>query len=222
MKTVLVVAAHPDDEVLGCGGTIANHSLEGDAVHILILADGETSRTSAPSDAKRNSAALKAAVALGAKPPKLLGLPDNRLDSQPLLDVIRHVEAYVSEISPQVIYTHHGSDLNVDHAVAHRAVLTACRPLPGSPVKAIYSFEVPSSTEWTSAALGPAFRPNYFVDISTAAKQKHAALDCYREELRPFPHPRSHEAIEALARWRGATCGLALAEAFETVRCISA
>ena len=220
MKPVLVVAAHPDDEVLGCGGTIARHAGEGDAVTIVILADGETARGSAMPTATRKRSAEQAAAALGARPPRLLDLPDNRLDTVALLDIVQLIEAVVVELKPRIVYTHHGADLNLDHALAHRAVLTACRPLPGSTVEAIHCFEVPSSSEWAPGQQVPPFQPNHFVDISAFEKQKAAALDCYRSELRPFPHPRSPEAIQALGRWRGATCGVALAEAFETVRVV--
>lgn len=216
-RAVVVIAAHPDDEVLGCGGTMALHARRGDAVHVLFLADGETSR-GAGAPAHRNAAAAAAARVLGARPPVLLGLPDNKLDALPLLDVVQRVEAELARIRPQVVYTHHGADLNIDHAITHRAVLTACRPLPGATVEAIHAFEVPSSSEWAPAQQGPAFAPNHFVDIAGIAAVKHEALRCYDAELRPFPHPRSYEAVEALAKWRGASAGLPLAEAFQTVR----
>ncbi len=218
--TVLVVAAHPDDEVLGCGGTIAHHTAAGEKVSILLFADGISSRAEAGSDAieERQSAARAAAKALGAEAPRFLGLPDNRLDTVPLLDVVKKVETVINEINPAVIYTHHGGDLNIDHRIASDVVLTAARPLPGAPVRAIYAFETVSSTEWAQPPDGSGFRPTRFVDISAHLAAKKAALECYAEELRPFPHPRSHEALEVLARWRGASAGLEAAEAFEVVR----
>lgn len=220
MTTVLVVAAHPDDEVLGCGGTMAGHAQRGDAVHVLFLADGETSR-GAGAPAHRNPAAAAAAMALGAREPVLLGLPDNRLDTVPLLDIVKHIEAEVARVRPQVVYTHHGADLNLDHVITHRAVLTACRPLPGTTVEAIHAFEVPSSTEWAPVQQAPAFAPNHFVDIAAVAAAKFRALRCYDGEMRPFPHARSYEAVEALAKWRGASVGVAMAEAFQTVRVLA-
>lgn len=215
---VLVVAAHPDDETLGCGGTIARHAAAGDTVSLLFLADGVGARGDhdAAAIAGRTRAAAAAAAALGAEPPRCLGLPDNRLDTVALLDIVKAIEALVEEVRPAVVYTHHGGDLNIDHRIAHRAVLTACRPLPESPVRAIHAFEVPSSSEWASP--GDAFVPTRFVDIAATFATKMAALACYGDEMRAFPHPRSAQAVEALARWRGASAGLALAEAFAVVR----
>lgn len=214
--TVLVIAAHPDDEALGCGGAIARHAGQGEDVHVLFLADGVTSRdeTGEADVEKRRAAALAAAKALGAKPPRFAGMPDNKLDTVPLLDVVKAVEEALTETVPDVVYTHHGGDLNVDHGIVHRAALTACRPQPGCPVRAIYAFEVPSSTEWNDSV----FIPNRFVDIGATLDAKMKALACYAGEMRPFPHPRSLEAIEALARWRGASAGLEAAEAFHIIR----
>ena len=144
--TVLVVAAHPDDEVLGCGGTIARHALDGDDVFILILAEGATSRdgntasTFSAEVTALQTAATKAAEILGVAPPRFLGLPDNRLDSLDLLDVVKAVEAVISEISPTIVYTHYVGDLNIDHQIAFRAVITACRPQPDTGISGIYTF----------------------------------------------------------------------------------
>lgn len=222
---VLVVVAHPDDEVLGCGGTIARHSERGDTVHILILAEGVTAR-----DAERDAggradeietlreSARTAAATLGAEPPRFAGLPDNRLDSLDLLDVVKLVEAAITDIQPGIVYTHHGGDLNIDHRIVHQAVLTACRPLPAVPVRAVYAFETVSSTEWAGPSLESAFRPARFVDITAHLDAKIKALECYAEEMRPFPHARSLESVTALARLRGASAGMAAAEAFDVVR----
>ncbi len=224
MKTVLIIAAHPDDEVLGCGGAMAKHAAGGDAVHTLFLSDGVSAR---PGDGGRaaievrKEAAKRAAQALGAEPPHFLDLPDNRLDTVALLDVVRPVEDMVAALAPAVVYTHHGGDLNIDHRIAHQAAMTACRPLPSSPVKAIYAFEVASSTDWASPNSGPPFRPTRFVDIGRELEHKLNALACYEGEMPPFPHSRSLQAIEALARWRGASTGLTAAEAFEVLRQIA-
>ncbi len=224
-QSVLVVAAHPDDEVLGVGATIARHASSGDTVHVLILADGESSRAAQGSDTAgaveaRNDAAKAAARILGAQPPRFAGLPDNRLDGQDLLDVVQVIEDAISRTTASIIYTHHGGDLNIDHAVAHRATLTACRPLPGSTVREIYAFETPSSTEWESIEQTGGFRPNHWVEITSSLDRKMAALDAYASEMRPFPHARSREAIEALARLRGCQAGVAAAEAFAVLRSI--
>lgn len=219
---VLVVAAHPDDEVLGCGGAIARHRAGGDEVTTLFLADGVGSRDEssggATDPAIRRAAGNAAAEVLGAAPPIYLDFPDNRLDTVALLDVARAIERVAAEFRPDRVYTHHCGDLNIDHRVCHQAVLTAFRPMPGQTVRAIFGFEVPSSTEWAFGGRETAFQPNHFVDISSFMAAKAAALRCYEMELRPFPHPRSARMIEALAGWRGAIAGCEAAEAFTVIR----
>lgn len=218
-ETVLAIVAHPDDEALGAGGTLARHAAKGDAVHILFLADGVGARGNDKAAAERRvKAARLAASALGAREPEFLGLPDNRLDRLDLLDIVQPIENIIRKIAPETIYTHHAGDLNIDHGLCHRAVLTACRPLPGSTVLRIYAMEVVSSTEWSPAHSGHAFIPTHFVDISTALQAKRRALEAYGEEMRPFPQARSYEAVDALAIWRGASAGLRAAEAFMVVR----
>ncbi|MBI5164710.1 MAG: PIG-L family deacetylase [Magnetospirillum sp.] len=223
VATVLVVAAHPDDEVLGCGGTIARHAAAGDRVVIVLVADGVESRQAGGADkAARRAAAVAAAAALGAEAPRFLDFADQRLDVMALLDIVQSIEPVVAEVRPTVVYTHHGGDLNLDHRLVHQAVMTACRPVPGSSVRNILAFEVPSSTEWAGPAIGPPFLPNLFVDIAAFVDAKTRALACYGEEMRPFPHPRSPGAVAALATWRGASCGLAAAESFIVLRQIIA
>lgn len=219
-QIILCIAAHPDDEVLGCGGTLARHAAEGDTVHTLILADGESSRTQADGDAiaQRHAASEAAAHALGIHAPQCLALPDNRLDSMDMLDIIQQIELVIARIKPTIIYTHHGGDLNVDHRIAHEATLTACRPQPGSSVRTIYSFETPSSTEWASSSMSAPFLPTRFVNIAASWDAKSQALDAYKDEMRAFPHARSVQAVEALARWRGASVGYSFAEAFMVIR----
>lgn len=217
-SSVLVVAAHPDDEVLGCGGTLARMAREGHAVHVLLMADGETSRGAGDATraqvAVRNSAADAACRILGCASVETLQLPDNRLDGEVLLDVVKKVEAAVARHSPATVFTHHSGDVNVDHRVVHDAVLAACRPQPGHCVRDLLFFEVPSSTEWRPPASLAPFAPDWFVDITTTLDLKMKALEAYAAELRAFPHPRSREGVEALARWRGVTVGVAAAEAF--------
>lgn len=220
---VLVVAAHPDDEVLGCGGTMARLAAEGHRVSVAILGQGAASRFAPGSpEAAAEVAALQdksreAARILGAAEVRHFGLPDNRFDSLDLLDVIQPLEALAGELRPEVVYTQHGGDLNVDHAAAFRAALTAFRPLPGSTVRALYAYEVASSTEWAFAQFAPAFAPDTFVDVGAYLDRKLAALAVYEGELRPFPHPRSERAVRAQAELRGATVGVAAAEALATV-----
>ncbi len=218
---ILVIAAHPDDEVLGCGGTLARWAAEGHDVHVLLLADGESARSATAHSAsgtvlmeQRNCAARNARDILGCKSCELLALPDNRLDGMELLDIVRLIEATIERIRPQTLLTHHCGDVNIDHSVVHDAVVTACRPQPGHLVSELLFFEVPSSTEWRPAGSALPFQPNVFVDISGTLAIKHAALGAYSGEMRAFPHPRSHQAVEALARWRGASVGVDAAEAF--------
>jgi N-acetylglucosamine malate deacetylase 1 len=215
---VIVIAAHPDDETLGVGGTIARHAANGDEVHIIFLTDGIGARGANKAAARRRATAARtASEILGGRPPRFLGFSDNRLDAVPLLDVAQAIEKIIAEVQPDTIYTHHAGDLNVDHEICQRAVLIACRPLPGSTVRRIFAFEVVSSTEW-SAPESRAFSPIRFVDISRTIATKRRALEAYAEEMRPFPHPRSLEGIDALARHRGASAGLAAAEAFGILR----
>lgn len=219
--SILVIAAHPDDEVLGCGGTIAYHIAQGDKVHVVILAEGITARDQSRNRQEHNQelsqlaqAAEHAHQILRTTTLQLLDLPDNRLDSLDRLDVVKHVEHYVKYYQPSVVYTHHSSDVNVDHRRVHEAVITACRPQPGFCVTQLLFFEVASSTEWQPPQSGHYFAPNYFVNISDTLSLKLQALDAYASEMRQFPHPRSLKAIEHLAHWRGACVGVEAAEAF--------
>jgi LmbE family N-acetylglucosaminyl deacetylase len=225
MHSVLVVAAHPDDEVLGCGGTIARHADAGDQVQVLIVAEGATSRQQQRDLDQATDelfalvqAAQQAGAILGAHGVELLDLPDNRLDSLDRLDLIKRIELRIARHQPQVVYVHHAGDVNVDHRRLHEAVVTACRPTPGQPVQRLLSFEVASSTEWQPPGSGPPFQPNWFVDISAQWPRKRDALLAYASEMRPWPHARSLEALEHLARWRGAQVGVEAAEAFCLLR----
>lgn len=220
-KTILVIAAHADDEALGCGGTIARHVAEGDIVHLVLMADGVTSRSHARNIdlEQRDAAAKKAHEILGIKSVHRLGYADNSMDSVPLLKIIQDLEGIAEFISPSVIYTHHDGDLNIDHRITNQAVLTAFRPTPSSSVREIYTFEVMSSTEWSTPTRSP-FLPNYFVDISDFLELKIESLRAYECEMRKEPHSRSFSHIAHLARHRGHTVGFWAAEAFMTVRCL--
>lgn len=223
---ILVIAAHPDDEILGCGGTMARLAHEGHDIFIAIFGEGITSRYHSPEQADRSAVETlhrtshEAAVTIGARDLFVYHLPDNRFDTVPLLDIVKIVEELMDRLKPQVIYTQHGGDLNIDHQVLHRAVLTATRPVPGQMVRDIYAFEVASSTEWAFQQFEPHFRPNTFVDISDTLEIKIEALTKYKSEIRVFPHPRSPEALRSIARHWGSVVGCEAAEAFELIRAI--
>jgi LmbE family N-acetylglucosaminyl deacetylase len=226
-RPVLVVAAHPDDEILGAGATMARLAREGRPVHAAILGEGITSRYSdrreAPAEELEQLAATarKANEIVGTARVTLHELPDNRFDTVPLLDVVKIVEALVEEVDPEIVLTHDGSDLNVDHVIAHRAVMTATRGLEGQRVTEVLTFEIPSSTDWAYAQFAPAFAPNVFIDVTDTLDLKIAAMEAYESEARAFPHPRAPEALTAWARARGASAGLHAAEAFRLIRRIA-
>jgi N-acetylglucosamine malate deacetylase 1 len=220
-RIILVVAAHPDDESLGCAGTIASHVERGDKVHVIFMSDGVTSRadTKVEEVRARKKAAKDACSILGVeKSPEFLGFPDNRMDTIALLDIVMTLEQVINKIKPEIIYTHHFGDLNIDHRITHQAVMTVCRPQPKSFVSEIYSFEVLSSTGWNSSRSENEFIPNVFIDIRKTWQKKIKALYCYNDELRDFPHTRSYKNIEALATYRGANVGIEYAEAFALER----
>lgn len=225
MSCILVVAAHPDDEVLGCGGTLAKLSSVSE-IHILILGEGVTSRYASRAEAdgseveQLHSRAQTAGRILGARSVRQGGLPDNRFDEVSLLDIVKRVEKVIEEFNPESIYTHHPGDLNVDHRIVFQAVLTATRPTPNCGVREVYAFEIPSSTEWAFQQLHPVFRPNVFVGIAGTIETKVKAMVHYESEYRIFPHPRSPEALRAIARRWGTVVGLEYAEAFELIRSI--
>lgn len=226
MERVLVIAAHPDDEVLGCGGTIPLLAEKAE-VYIVILGEGMSSRydqreaTSRGELERLRDDAARAAQLLGARWVQFGGLADNRFDELSLLDVVKVVEGWVNEVQPSTVYTHHPGDLNIDHLVTFRAVLTATRPMRGCPVRELYTFEVPSSTEWAFQRLEPAFRPNVFRDISATIETKLKAMHQYTTEERAFPHPRSPEALRAIAQRWGSVVGTDYAEAFELIRSVA-
>lgn len=215
-QSLVIIAAHPDDEVLGCGGTIARYTDRGVQARVIFLADGIAARDGMDSEAlqRRQSAARKAADCLGIQSVSFRKFPDNRLDTVDLLDIVKAVEGAIEQYRPDTVLTHHVGDVNIDHQRVHQAVVTACRPQRGHPVRTLLFFEVPSSTEWQPPGSAATFAPNWFVDISSTLDCKLKALDAYAEELRAWPHPRSLQGVEVLARWRGATVGVEAAEAF--------
>ena len=221
----LVIAAHPDDEILGCGGSMAKWCKDGHVVHVLIMAEGATSRDKSRDRVTRQKelshlarSAKKAGEILGVASVELLDYPDNRMDSVDLLDVVKSVEEHIDKNNPEVVVTHHSGDLNIDHQLVHEAVVTASRPQNDLPIKTLLFFEVPSSTEWQLPGRVPLFAPNWFVDISNIVDRKIRAFEVYAEELRDWPHPRSIKGVEYRARWRCATVGFEAAEAFSLGR----
>ncbi len=218
-KNILVVAAHADDETLGCGGTIAKHIANGDTVAVIFMTDGISARAEVSNKAneQRHLAATNAMKKLAITEVHYFDFPDNSMDTVPLIELVKAVESVIKEVKPETIYTHFAHDLNIDHRLTHSAVMTACRPQTGSSVKNIFSFEVLSSTEWNSPSQ-PSFIPQYIVNIEKFWHKKFQALQCYHEELRPFPHSRSLECIEAQATLRGASYGFKKAEAFQVER----
>ena len=222
---IFIVAAHPDDEILGCGGSMAKWAREGHEVRALIMAEGATSRAKYRDRELHTDelsmlakSAKKASDILGVKSTELLDYPDNRMDSVDLLDVVKSIEDKIQKLKPKVVVTHHAGDLNIDHQITHQAVITACRPQPGQTVRRILSFEVPSATEWQSYSCVSPFIPNWFEDITDMLILKIKALEVYESEMRDWPHSRSIKAVEHLARWRGASVGVEAAEAFMLVR----
>ena len=225
-KQILIIAAHPDDEVLGCGGTIARLTGEGHDVYVAILGEGITSRYDKREQADQailkelQNRSRKVSKLLGVKELFLFDFPDNRFDTVSLLDIVKTLEKLINRLQPQIVYTHHGGDLNIDHVITHRAVMTATRPVENCSVKELYTFEVPSSTEWAFGQFQPAFQPNVFMDISATLETKIQAMQIYESEARHFPHPRSSQVLRAIAERWGSSVGLPAAEAFQLARSI--
>lgn len=220
---MLIIAAHPDDELLGVGGTVRRLADEGVCVRALILAEGLTSRGNKRAETEQSelkelqSDACAAALEVGYASIDFCGLPDNRMDEIDLLDIIKIVSGYVEKYEPDTIFTHHHGDLNIDHQKTCEAVLTACRPVGSYHVERIYAFETPSSTEWNFRYNEP-FCPNVFFDVTETLEAKIRGMACYRTESALYPHPRSPEALRALGQYRGSNVGMEMAEAFELLR----
>ena len=223
-KKILIIAAHPDDEVLGCFGAVARMVKEGDEAYTLILGEGKTSRDERRSVENKkaelnilNQEIEKANSVINIKKTFIENFPDNRFDSVDLLDIVKAILKVKEEIKPDIIFTHYENDLNIDHQITYQAVVTATRPMEDESVKEIYSFEVLSSTEWNYPL---SFSPDLFFDISETIKLKKEAMKQYNSELCQFPHPRSIEGIELNAKYHGMRVGKAYVEAFKTVRVI--
>ncbi len=220
MSRVLVLAAHPDDEILGMGGTVAVHAHAGDEVRIVCVTDG--SSTQYPDDAakreQKNDEARRAAAELGVTDYVHLDHPDMRLDTVPHVELNREIEEQIRDFRAEVVYTMH-PDVNSDHRAMFDSVAVATRPMPGQVVRRVLTYAPTSSTEWTPAGTNW-FVPNWFVDISATFERKLAAWACYATEQREYPHPRSERAMRAHAELWGSTVGCEYAEPFVLVRSI--
>ena len=217
IKKILVIAAHPDDEILGVGGVIAKHVSEGDSVFICILSEGATARYSSENVTTLKEYATHASEILGVEKLYFSSMPDQKLDTLPLLEITQKIEQYIKDINPQILYTHHSGDVNKDHRIVFDATMVAARPTPDNRVKKIYCYETPSSTEWGPSSIKP-FKPNVYVDIEKFIDIKLKAMEAYISELRDYPHPRSIEALRIISQYRGIEVGLRNAEAFMLMR----
>jgi N-acetylglucosamine malate deacetylase 1 len=232
---VLVIVAHPDDEVLGMGGTIAKYVANRDNVHVVYLTTGITSRRNSghlnktvyDTNEKNSNLmkkeieklkidALKSCKILGVKTSSFYDFPDNELDSIPKLKIIKTIENEIKKQKPDIIFTNHYGDLNIDHKIVFESCLTACRPISGKTPN-LFAFGVISSMEWNYPS---SFEPNYFVNISKYYKKKIMAMKSYKNELKKYPHPRSLDGIKVTAQKWGTVCGQNFAEAFEIIRIV--
>ncbi len=223
MKKILVIAAHPDDEVLGAGGTIAKLAADGMECHLLIVTDGSSSqyRDSNNLDeiiAAKKLETLNCANILSFKSIHYGGLPDMKLDAVPHVEINQVIEKVIDEVKPDTVFTHFWGDVNMDHQNVYKSTLVAVRPVMGQVVKELYCYRVPSSTEWTPNKEDTMFMPNYFVDIHQYAEQKYKAFACYATELREYPHPRSVQYLRETDKAAGLRVGLLAAEEFVMLR----
>ncbi len=226
MKKVLVIGGHPDDEMLGAGGTLARHAAEGDAVYVVIFGDGVSARydkydRKVEKEVKDLEKDFQSACKiLGVRKGEVLGYKGNLFDEKPLLFFVKQIMGYIEKIKPDVIYTHSSAELNVDHYTLYKATVTACRPVWQHRPSEILCFELPSSTEWNAPSPQNAFIPSVYVDIDKTLNKKLEAMRAYKGEIKEFPHPRSIDYLTSLARKRGAEVGLKAAEAFMPVRIV--
>ncbi len=214
---ILIIAAHPDDEVLGCGGLISKYK-DTNEINIIFVSDGESSRKSnkkliQKKISMRKKSSLNLCKKFNLNKPIFLNFPDNQIDSVPLLKIVQKLEKYLRIFKPNMVFTHYENCLNIDHRITFNAVVTACRPIKNSFVKKIVSFEIPSSTDW-NLGKGRAFQPNYFIDISSHINEKIKMIKFYKSELKKYPHSRSIKSITSLASFRGVSCGTRYAEGF--------
>lgn len=215
---ILVVGAHPDDEILGAGATLARHVDAGREVHAVICSEGASSRYADGMKRELTDASNRSAEVIGFVSMEHLGMPDQRLDTMPLIDVTQQLEQILRNLKPAVVYTHAAVDVNADHGVVARALWTACRPFAAPFVKRFLAFETPSSTEWAWPTMEAVFHPQVFSDVEATLERKVAAMDCYESELRGYPHPRSARALRERAAYWGSVGGVRAAEAFVLLR----
>lgn len=220
---ILVIAAHPDDEVYGMGGTIAKLASQGHEVHVLIVTDGCTAQYAGCPDLqeiikKKHREAIEANTLLGVKQVHFGTFPDMKLDTVAHVEVNRLIEETVDRVQPDTVYTHFYGDVNLDHQMVYRSTLVAVRPVPGQCVKALYAYYVPSSTEWSPQLAHTVFLPNTMADITGFEAQKEQALLAYQTEARAYPHPRSAQYVRETDRARGLQWGLGSSEAFMLLR----
>ena len=217
---VLVVVAHSDDETIGMGGTIKRHSEKGDEVMVMSMTNGVGSRNGCNQNEINNRiiASDKASKILGFKWIERNDYPDNQMDTCSTLEIVKRIEKIKDKYSPSIVYFHSEADLNVDHRILSTAVLTAFRPQPGEFCKELRVFEIPSATDFGNESIIGRFVPNLFIDITKTWTYKFSALKAYSSEIREYPHSRSFEAIENLAKIRGNQNGLVMAEAFQIIR----
>jgi LmbE family N-acetylglucosaminyl deacetylase len=219
-KKILIIVAHSDDEAIGMGGAICKHIEAGHAVSVISMTDGVGSRQDASQKAalNRSKCATNSSKVLGYVWHSMFDFPDNRMDHVALLDVVKRIENVKDMVKPDIVYTHSSADLNIDHQVVNKAVLTAFRPQPGEFCKEIRTFEVASASEYGDLTAPNRFSPNLFIDIAKYWDLKEEALLCYSEELRNYPHSRSVNGLKNLAMRRGNQVGLHMAEAFQVIR----
>jgi LmbE family N-acetylglucosaminyl deacetylase len=216
-KKILIIGAHPDDEVLGCGGIIKKHASEKDKVFVLILTNGSSIRYVDEMEQTLQRNCQECSEILGAKEVFFENLPEQKLDAIPVINIVQKIEAIIKKVKPEIVYTHHQGDINQDHRTVFEATLIAARP-NNSYVKAIYSYEIPSSTEWGSNSEKNIFIPNIFIDISKEIDEKIKAFKKYYSEVENWPHPRSDQGIRTLAQYRSSQCNKFYAEAFKLIR----
>lgn len=208
---VLIISSHPDDEVLGCGGTIRKFASQGISVYVLLLTCGAESKKNLKEDC------LRAHKILGTREVFFEGFPNQLLDTLPLIKINEAIEKYLAKINPDIVFTHHYGDINRDHKIAFESSSVAVRPLFPAKVKKLYSYSVASSTEW-NACPENAFIPSTFIDIEKSLDYKIRAMKCYKTEYRDYPHPRSTKSIKLYANYWGIIAGLKFAEPFLMLR----
>lgn len=224
MKRILVIAAHPDDEVLGMGGTIAKYATQGSEIALLIVTDGSTSQYKDNPNLKdiiieKKLETQNCADLLGIKKIYYGNLPDMKLDTVPHVEVNEVIGKVILDFSPTAVFTHFSGDVNKDHQCVYKSTLVACRPTPEQCVEKLFLYSVPSSTEWNLQASHTTFFPNWYENIEgDFADIKYKAMNCYKEELREYPHPRSIEYLQNADKAEGNRVGMKIAESFMLVR----